>query len=155
MVVALCCRGRVAVVRTDVSWSLADTYLEASAAMRVRFELRTVRAARWSEGLTAALDDLAERVNSDQDSARLIVVDRGFGDPAVLRMRERDRQLWVDAMVAAWCHHHDGTPPVFHLEFFCGAIRRVIASGLEARESGDLRARLLDLLAFVDDAVGS
>lgn len=130
----------------------ADASLEASAAMRARFELLVVRERTWRDGLSAAMVDFVERALAEPALAWAVVRDDdAVQEAAELQVRRRDRRQWVDMLVAAWQHHHAGPPPVCSLEFFLGAFRRVVAWRLEHDDvsAPELRKRLRTLQGFV------
>ncbi|HET6510057.1 MAG TPA: hypothetical protein VFG42_24905 [Baekduia sp.] len=129
----------------------AGASLEASAAMRARFELLVVRERTWKDGIAAATTDLVERALAQPALARAVVNDSSERG-AELSVRRRDRGQWVDMLIAAWKHHHSSPPPECQLEFFFGALRRVIAWSLEYEDTparDELRMRLRTLQGFV------
>jgi hypothetical protein len=130
----------------------ADAALEASAAMRARFELLVMRERTWRDGLSSAMADFVERALAEPALGRAVVRDDdAVEEAAELHVRRRDRRQWVDMLVAAWQHHHAGPPPVCSLEFFLGAFRRVAAWRLEHDDAAprEVRARLRTLHGFV------
>jgi hypothetical protein len=137
---------------TDVQRSFGDAYLEATAAMRSRFEARVLEADNWTEGLALALSDLADGVLADPETARMTVTDIRFAHRDMLCICDEDRQETVASLARGWQHHHAGRPvPELHLEFLCGAIGHVIAGAFARDELDDLHARLFGLLAFADE----
>ncbi len=135
---------------TDVQQSFGDAYLEATAAMRSRFEALVLGAGNWTEGLALALDDLADGVLADPETARMTVTDIRFAHRDMLCICDQDRQETIASLARGWQHHHDGPVPELQLEFLCGAIGHVIAGAIARDELDDLHVRLLGLLAFVE-----
>jgi len=136
---------------TDVQRSFGDAYLEATAAMRSRFEARVLEAENWTEGLALALNDLADGVLADPETARMTVTDVRYGHRDMLCLCDEDRQETIASMARGWQHHHEGPVPELQLEFLCGAIGHVIAGALTRDELDALHARLFGLLAFADE----
>ena len=93
---------------TDVQRSFGDAYLEATAAMRSRFEARVLEAEDWTEGLALALNDLADGVLADPETARMTVTDVRFGHRDMLCLCDEDRQETIASLARGWQHHHDG-----------------------------------------------
>jgi hypothetical protein len=135
---------------TDVQRSFGDAYLEATAAMRSRFEARVVEAETWTEGLALALCDLADGVLADPETARMTVTDVRFAHRDMLCLCDTDRQETINSLARGWQHHHAGPVPELHLEFLCGAIGHVIAGALTRDQLEDLHGRLFGLLAFAE-----
>ncbi len=136
---------------TDVQRSFGDAYLAATAAMRSRFEARVLGAETWTEGLALGLNDLADGVLADPETARMTVTDSRCGHRDLLSVRDEDHQKTLTSMARGWQHHHDGVVPELQLEFLCGAIGHVIAGAIARDELDHLHARLFGLLAFVDE----
>jgi hypothetical protein len=136
---------------TDVQRSFGDAYLEAVAVMRSRFETRVLEAGSWTEGLAVALEDLADGVLADPETARMTVTDVRFGQRDMLAIYDESRQETVASLARGWQHHHEGPVPELQLEFLCGAIGHVIAGAIARDELDELHARLFGLLAFVDE----
>jgi hypothetical protein len=136
---------------TDVQRSFGDAYLEATAAMRTRFEARVLEAESWPEGLALALNDLADSVLADPATARLMVTDVRSAHRDMLCVCDEDRQETIASLARGWQHHHRGPVPELQLEFLCGAIGHVIAGALARGELDTLHARLFGLLAFADE----
>ena len=136
---------------TDVQRSFGDAYLEAVAIMRSRFETRVLEADSWTEGLALALNDLADGVLADPETARMTVTDVRFDQRDMLAIYDEDRQQTVASLVRGWQHHHKGPVPELQLEFLCGAIGHVIAGAIARDELDELHARLFGLLAFADE----
>ena len=136
---------------TDVQRSFGDAYLEAVAVMRARFEARVREAESWTEGLALALNDLADGVLADPETARMTVTDVRYGRRDMLSIYDEDRQETVASLARGWQHHHRGPVPELQLEFLCGAIGHVIAGALARDELDQLHARLFGLLAFADE----
>jgi hypothetical protein len=135
---------------TDVQRSFGDAYLEATAAMRARFEARVLEAESWTEGLALALSDLADGVLADPATARLTVTDIRFAHRDMLCLCDEDRQATLASLARGWQHFHDGPVPEVQLEFLCGAIGHVIAGAIARDELDELPTRLIGLLAFAD-----
>jgi hypothetical protein len=136
---------------TDVQRSFGDAYLQAVAAMRSRFETRVLAADSWTEGLAVALEDLADGVLGDPETARMTVTDVRFEHRDMLAIYDESRQETVASLARGWQHHHEGPVPELQLEFLCGAIGHVIAGAIARDELDELHARLFGLLAFVDE----
>jgi len=135
---------------TDVQRSFGDAYLEAVAVMRSRFETRVLEADSWTEGLALALNDLADGVLADPETARMTVTDVRFDQRDMLAIYDEDRQETIASLVRGWQHHHKGPVPELQLEFLCGAIGHVIAGAIARDELDELHVRLFGLLAFAD-----
>jgi hypothetical protein len=137
---------------TDVQRSFGDAYLEATAAMRSRFEARVLEAEDWTQGLALALNDLADGVLADPETARMTVTDIRFAHRDMLCICDEDRQETIASLARGWQYHHDGRPvPELQLEFLCGAIGHVIAGAIARDQLDDLHARLFGLLAFAEE----
>jgi hypothetical protein len=135
---------------TDVQRSFGDAYLQATAAMRSRFEAHVLEAGDWTEGLALALNDLADGVLADPITARMTVTDARYGHRDMLCMCDEDRRETIASLARGWEHHHDGSAPELHLEFLCGAIGHVIGGALARDDLDGLHARLFGLLAFAE-----
>jgi hypothetical protein len=136
---------------TDVQRSFGDAYLEATAAMRSRFEARVLGAETWTEGLALALNDLADGVLADPETARMTVTEARCAHRDMQCLCDEDRQETLASMARGWEHHHDGAVPELQLEFLCGAIGHVIAGAIARDELDHLHARLFGLLAFAGE----
>ena len=136
---------------TDVQRSFGDAYLEAVAAMRSRFEERVIEAGSWTEGLALALNDLADGVLADPETARMTAIDVRFDQRDMLAIYDADRQETIASLARGWQHHHKGPVPELQLEFLCGAIGHVIAGAIARDELDELHARLFGLLAFAEE----
>ncbi|HET6509922.1 MAG TPA: hypothetical protein VFG42_24225 [Baekduia sp.] len=139
-------------VSTDVPRRNGAALVEATVAMRARFEDRVWTAGSWSEGVAAGLAGLAEQVAEDPAAARLLVIGARTAGRELLALADLERRRTISSVRRGWEHHHPGEPvPELHLEFLCGAVVHVIATALELDELDDLPTRLVGLVLLTGE----
>ena len=137
---------------TDVQRSFGDAYLEATAAMRSRFEARVLEADSWTEGLALALERPGRRRarrsrDGTHDGHRralrpprhAVPLRRGSpGDDRLARTRLAAPPRGPRALSCSWSSS-------------AARSAHVIAGAIARDELDDLHARLFGLLAFADE----
>lgn len=137
---------------TDVPRRNGAALVEATVALRARFEACVWEAPTWPEGVADGLADLAEWVTENPVIARLLVTDARMAGRELLALADLERRRTISSVRRGWEHHHPGEPvPELHLEFFCGAVVHVIANALERDEVDDLPTRLVGLVLLAGE----